>query len=152
VSQPGVRAYEATFRISQGLFQLTDENVVPELAEPGIRWEDLVVPHVSGGATVVCGIDTGPIRVRAEALASAPAADPATWDEVAETTFDAPVGNVLVVPLFDWPVAEIGSLTTGPGSYRVRVHARGRETALNRFVESPTEDYLIQVWPDVPVE
>lgn len=148
MTQPGERAYEATFRVMQGLFQLTDEGVVPELAEPGIRHGDLVVPHVSGGVTVVCGIDTGPVRVRAETHVAAPAPGGTAWEEVAEQTFDAPVGNVRVVPLFDWPVPEIGVLTTGPGNYRVRVHARGRATALHRFVESPTEDYLIQVWRD----
>jgi hypothetical protein len=142
-----LRSAEATFGIRHGQFQLTDEKVVPELAEPAIRHGDLVVPHVSGGATVICGIDTGPVRVRAEVHASAPAPDAASWDELAETTFDAPVGNVRVVPLFDWPVGELGPLTSGPGNYRVRVHARGRATALNRFVETATEDYLIQVWP-----
>jgi hypothetical protein len=152
MTQPGERSYESTFGITHGLFQLTDERVVPELAEPAIRPGDLVVPHVSGGATVICGIDTGPVRVRAEVHATAPADDVASWDEVAETTFDAPFGNVRVVPLFQWPVADIGSLTNGPGRHRVRVSARGRETALNRFVETPTEDYLLQVWPVVPVE
>jgi hypothetical protein len=150
VRQSGERSYDATFLISHGVFQLTDERVVPELAEPAIRSGDLLVPHISGGATVVCGIDTGPVRVRAEVHASAPAADAGSWEEVAETIFDAPVGSVRVVPLFEWPVADIGPLTTGPGNYRIRVSVRGRETARHRFVETPTEDYLIQVWPDVP--
>ena len=152
MTQPDERAYDATFRISKGLFQLTDERVVPELAEPAIRSGDLLVPHIAGGATVICGIDTGPVRVRAEVHATAPAPDAASWEEVAETTFDAPVGRVRVVPLFEWPVADIGPLTDGPGNYRVRVSARGRDTARNRFVEAPTEDYLLQVWPDVPTE
>src|SRR3954447_22102444 len=132
----------------RGLFQLTDERVVPELAEPLIRTGDLVVPHISGGATVVCGIDDGPVRLRAQVLATPPRPDAASWEEVAETTIDAPVGRVRVVPLFEWPVADIGPLTNGPGSYRVRVHARGRETAPHRFVQTPTEEYLIQVWPE----
>jgi hypothetical protein len=150
VTPPGERSYDATFRISRGLFQLTDERVVPELAEPAVRTGDLVVPHVSGGAIVLCGIDDGPVRVRAQVLATAPTSDTASWEEVAETKFDAPIGSVRVVPLFEWPVADIGPLTTGPGSYRVRVHARGRGTAPNRFVETPTEEYLIQVWPEPP--
>ena len=150
MTQPGERSYDATFRISRGLFQLTDERVVPELAEPMIRTGDLVVPHVAGGVTVVCGIDDGPVRVRAQVLATAPTPDAASWEEVAETTVDAPVGSVRVVPLFDWPVADIGPLTDGPGSYRVRVHARGRGTAPYRFVETPTEEYLIQVWREPP--
>ena len=152
MTQPDGHSYESTFGISHGLFQLTDERVVPELAEPAVRTGDLVVPHVSGGATVICGIDTGPVRVRAEVHATEPAEDVASWDEVAETTFHAPVGRVRVVPLFDWPVADIGPLTTGPGRYRIRVSARGRDTAANRFVDAPTEAYLLQVWPDASLE
>jgi hypothetical protein len=56
---------------------------------------------------------------------------------------------VRVVPLFEDPVPDIPALTNGPGTYRARVYASGRATARNRFVDHPTEDYLIQIWPDV---
>ncbi|MQS35128.1 hypothetical protein FFZ77_05690 [Streptomyces katsurahamanus] len=35
----------------------------------------------------------------------------------------------------------------GPGDYRVRVHARGRDTAVDRTPGELTEWYLLQVWP-----
>ncbi len=38
----------------------------------------------------------------------------------------------------------------GPGSYRVRVHARGRDTAPDGVAEEPLEDYLLTVWPAPP--
>jgi hypothetical protein len=53
-----------------------------------------------------------------------------------------------MTPLFMDPVPQIGVLTSGPGAYRLRVHARGRDIARGRFVDEPTEDYPLQVWPD----
>jgi len=40
-------------------------------------------------------------------------------------------------------------LATAPGSYRVRVHARGRDRAhaAGPVVDEPLEQHLIQIWP-----
>ncbi len=35
----------------------------------------------------------------------------------------------------------------GPGDYRLRVHASGRDTAVDVTPEEVTEGYLIQAWP-----
>ncbi|GGY50857.1 hypothetical protein GCM10010384_66030 [Streptomyces djakartensis] len=35
----------------------------------------------------------------------------------------------------------------GPGDYRLRIHARGRDTAVDLTPEEVTEWYLIQAWP-----
>ncbi|WP_229877020.1 hypothetical protein [Streptomyces bluensis] len=35
----------------------------------------------------------------------------------------------------------------GPGDYRLRVHARGRDTAVDLAPDELTEWYLIQAWP-----
>ncbi|MFE1198722.1 hypothetical protein ACFW6E_39275 [Streptomyces olivaceoviridis] len=41
------------------------------------------------------------------------------------------------------PVLSFG----GPGDYRPRVHARGRDTAIGLAPGEVTEWYLVQVWP-----
>jgi hypothetical protein len=140
-----LREFEAVFHISHAMFQLPDLGVVPEI---GDDLGGLVVPLINGGAAVLCGISDGPVRVRAQASDAAPESETAPWDEMDEIVFHAPAGSVRVTPLFEDPVADIGVLTSGPGTYRLRVYARGRDTARNRFVDVPTEDYLIQVWPD----
>jgi hypothetical protein len=38
----------------------------------------------------------------------------------------------------------------GAGGYRIRVHARGRDTAPDLVALEPVEWYLIQVWPAPP--
>jgi hypothetical protein len=139
-------SYEAVFHISENQFQLTDYGVVPELAA---EFGELIVPFAVGGFAVYCGISDGPVRLRAEVATTPPPLNAAGWDEVAEISFDAPSGGVRVVPLFEDPVPDIPALTNGPGTYRARVYASGRATARNRFVDHPTEDYLIQIWPDV---
>jgi hypothetical protein len=35
----------------------------------------------------------------------------------------------------------------GPGDYRLRIHARGRDTAVDLAPDEVTEWYLIQAWP-----
>jgi hypothetical protein len=137
---------EAVVHVSHSQFQLDDLDVVPDLETEAGGLLDLV----TGGVRVNCGISDGPVRVRGERYSAAPPPDTGAWDEVAEIGFVAPVGSVRVVPLFEDPVPGIPVLTSGPGTYRARVSARGRDTARNRFVDSPTEDYLLQVWPDPP--
>ena len=138
--------HEATFTVSYGQFQLTDYNVIPDL-DGDIS--GMVTP-LRGGALVACGIHTGPVRVRAEAHTATPPPDTDAWDEVAEVTFEAPAGRVRVTPLFENPVPELPQLTSGPGDYRLRVYARGRDVARGRTVESSSEEYLLQVWPETP--
>lgn len=141
------RARGVVVNVSDGQFQLTDFGIVPEL---GPEISELVVPLISGGVAVMCGISAGPVQVRAEAAATEPPLDAGTWEEVAEASFDAPVGQVRVTPLFEDPVQGLPVLTSGPGTYRVRVHATGRNEARNRVVGSTTESYLVQVWPAAP--
>jgi hypothetical protein len=38
----------------------------------------------------------------------------------------------------------------GPGSYRLRAHARGRDLRYDAVQNDPTEDYLLTIWPVDP--
>lgn len=40
--------------------------------------------------------------------------------------------------------------TAGPGDYRVRVHATGRDTAVDLTAHEPVEDYRLAIWPAAP--
>ncbi|MEV4342725.1 hypothetical protein [Streptomyces sp. NPDC049590] len=41
-------------------------------------------------------------------------------------------------------------VAAGPGSYRLRVHARGRDLAVDLVPDTITEHYLLQCWPAPP--
>lgn len=70
------------------------------------------------------------------------------WDEVVETSVEAIVGELIVTSGFVNLEQEFPVLTPhGPGYYRVRVHARGRDIAVDDTVTEPVEDFLIEVWP-----
>ncbi|MGW1727666.1 hypothetical protein ACWCQK_32720 [Streptomyces sp. NPDC002306] len=44
--------------------------------------------------------------------------------------------------------ADLPSLASrGPGQYRLRVHALGRDTAVDESTDDNVESYLIQSWP-----
>ena len=125
-----------------------------QIADPqGSVADDLDATHnglvsAAGGAIeVTTGIHTGNVRVTVEPHSQPP--DPAPdWEEIAEISCHSPSGEVLVTPLMDDP-ADLPSLASqGPGRYRLRVHARGRDSAVDQTtVDDVLESYLIQSWP-----
>ncbi|MGW4202395.1 hypothetical protein [Streptomyces sp. NPDC004726] len=66
----------------------------------------------------------------------------APWDDDDILQVDSPQGDIHGV---------LPALTTaGPGTYRVRVHSRGRDTCPDGAVTTPVETYLIIAWPQDP--
>lgn len=68
------REYDAVFEISHAIFQLADDNVVPEIGDDVRRSRP---PSDNRGATVLCVIADGPVRVRAQAWDTAPSPETA---------------------------------------------------------------------------
>lgn len=102
----------------------------------------------SGGAIeVTTGIHTGNVQVAVELHSQCPdvAAD---WEEIAEISYHSRSREVLVTHFMD-DHADLPSLgSQGPGPYRLRVHARGRDRAVDQTpVDEVLESYLIQSWP-----
>jgi len=111
-----------------------------------------LVDVYEGAAVVATGIHTGVVTVTTEARPTPPASielDP--WDEVVDVTVAMPGGDGrLVVLMADVP-ATFGCLTpTGPGTYRLRAHARGRDTAIDGTAFEPFEHYRLVLWPAPP--
>ncbi|MGW1532520.1 hypothetical protein [Streptomyces aureus] len=107
-----------------------------------------LVSAVGGVIEVSTGIHTGRVRVTVETHSQRP--DPAPgWEEIVEMSCHSPSGEVLVTPMMDDP-ADLPSLASqGPGPYRLRVHALGRDTAVDESTDDVVESYLIQSWPAV---
>ncbi|MFD5519627.1 hypothetical protein [Streptomyces sp. NPDC127066] len=134
----------ALVRAEYHLFQITDPQ--------GTVADDLDATHnglvsAAGGVIeVATGIHTGTVRVTVEPHSQRP--DPAPgWEEIAEMPCHSPSGELLVKPMMDDP-ADLPSLASqGPGRYRLRVHALGRDTAVDQSTDDVVESYLIQSWP-----
>ncbi|MET8860885.1 hypothetical protein [Streptomyces sp. NPDC004579] len=105
-----------------------------------------LVSAAGGVIEVATGIHTGNVRVTVETHSQRP--DPAPgWEEIAEMPCHSPSGELLVKPMMDDP-ADLPSLASqGPGRYRLRVHALGRDTAVDQSTDDVVESYLIQSWP-----
>ncbi|SEB30707.1 hypothetical protein SAMN04490357_0068 [Streptomyces misionensis] len=104
-------------------------------------------------AIVATGLNSGEVRVTIEICSERPSeVDCNNWDEIAE---------VSLALASDWPristmiptdaLKELPDFSSvGPGPYRVRVHARGRDAA-NELMDlpdgqEPVEEHLVQVW------
>ncbi|WP_250007933.1 hypothetical protein [Actinoplanes sp. M2I2] len=105
-----------------------------------------------GAAIIFTGISSGRVSVRAAALTAAPTAvDLDSWDEIADMSLPGPVGDLAVAALLDHVPPGLPALcAAGPGDYRVRVHARGRDISPDESITQPAEIYVILCWPASP--
>lgn len=133
--------------VAEGNFGLLDDGEVPaDTAD----WSNGFVAVMAQGALIATGTHTGHVRVQAIAEPQRPDSSPANegWDEIIEVTVHAPKSKLKIESLEKGPVAGLPALVVaGVSTYRVRVHARGREAAFDQVHEDPVEDYLVQVWP-----
>ncbi len=74
----------------------------------------------------------------------------AEWEDVVEVSTTIPEGAE--VSYRSWAGESSGPLAEiGPGTYRVRVSARGRDAARgNELADGPLDAYLIELWPSPP--
>jgi hypothetical protein len=128
------------------------------LADTGVNGPQLpLTPHNGlivgqpGIAVVFTGIHTGKVAVSVEVRNHAPEVTTSGWDDVVEVSMEAITGRVVVTGAGADAPDHLPVLTqAGPGQYRIRVHARGRDTAVDLVAVEPVEDYLIVVWPGRP--
>jgi hypothetical protein len=137
-----------TVNVSHHMFYLTDDGLLPQ--PPFTPTNGLVVAR-PGAAVIFTGASSGVVEIQVEVHGdSPPMVSTDGWDEVVETTVQVPRGRLAV----DAPMANAPDLPVltpaGPGSYRIRVHARGRDTAPDIVAFEPAEHYLITVWPSPP--
>ncbi|XVQ11203.1 hypothetical protein ACQP1W_01120 [Spirillospora sp. CA-255316] len=136
-------------------FHLAEEGEDPPSILPGEPTNGLITPSsASCGAIVHTGIAGGRVAVSVELHDAAPPVGAPSWEhweEIAEVTVESETGQLTVACLMaDSPALPLLS-PSGAGSYRVRVHARGRDIAYDATVIGRIiEDYLIQIWPASP--
>jgi hypothetical protein len=121
------------------------------LAEPGeypsssIDFSNGLVAVQPGLAVILTGVAIGPVEVTLEYWDELPSVDFGSWDEIVEVSLHSREGNVSVTgPEVEAPAHMPVVSSAGPGSYRLRVHARGRDENYDFAVRSPSESYLIQ--------
>lgn len=132
--------------VAEGTFGVLDGGDIPvDTAD----WSNGLAAPMSHGALVITGIRTGDVEVTAEAGDTPPPADDDnTWEEIVEVSLQCQSGQLLVESLDLGPAEELSNLAvTGPGWYRIRVHAQGRGTNPDGTDSDPIERYLLTIWP-----
>lgn len=123
--------------------------------------EDLEEVPANGLATaapdylrVTTGVHTGDVLLTVETWSQEPPPQLEPWDDVVELPFHSTTGDARIVD--EWtdtpPAIDVNIAFAGPGQYRLRVHARGRDAGYEADVVSAdagdelVEEHLIQIW------
>ena len=143
-----VRTATAALHLSYSQFVITDWNSRDGIP-PTLAASNGLVGTNASGAVVLTGIHTGNVSVTVELLDIEPGSvDLNEWDEIVEVSVDSEEGELIAHGIMDDPPQELPELAhAGPGTYRLRVHARGRDTAVDATRSDPVEDYKLAVWP-----
>jgi hypothetical protein len=148
---PPVPVVTMRMHIAEGQYEIGDWDPDREfvLIDPG--GASGLVGVAPGRAVVITGTQFGNVAIGVQAGESDPGLDTGPWDEVVEVSVvSGPGGQGLCVSSGGDGPEEFGQMTPpGAGSYRVRVHARGRDTgaALDVVEDEPVEEHLVQIWP-----
>lgn len=118
-------------------------------------WSTGLIVGMTNGAMIYTGINRGLVHVSIDIRIDPPDhldADP--WDDIAEASVHSATGNLRIHQLeygrYDQPPPLPLLSARGPGDYRVRAHARGRDSHFDQAQEISDEHYLLVVWPAEP--
>ncbi len=116
---------------------------------PDLHPEHNGLVQVTDGVTIVLtGIHTGDVDVTVTLHETEPMPDSGGWQEIVEISAHSTSGDLMVRGQMDDLDEELPVLSSsGPGDYRLRIHARGRDTAVDLAPDEVAEWYLIQAWP-----
>jgi hypothetical protein len=126
-------------------FDLSDDGTSRPAA---LDWSNGLVSSQPGQVTFWTGIHTGTVHVRVDVRRHPPTkVDADAWDEVVEHSVISVTGTMRLASVMN-TAPDMPALTPfGPGSYRLRVHARGRDTAPDGAPSEVVENYLFIIWP-----
>ncbi|MEU4675253.1 hypothetical protein AB0F91_46800 [Amycolatopsis sp. NPDC023774] len=142
-----VRTATADLHVGYAFFVVTDwSGSCPDLR---LAYVNGLVGSDFNGALILTGITDGPVTVTVQLLDTAPdSVELDDSDEVAEVSVESEDGELIAHDLAADPPPEFPNLAhAGPGTYRLRVHARGRDIAPHLNIQEPVENYLLSVWP-----
>jgi len=141
-----VERRSVTVPVQYHQFDISDEDgpTGPDLD----RRHNGLVRAADGVTVVMTGIHTGDVGVTVTLHRPEPPPGEEDWQEIVEISAHAPSGELMVRGMMDDLDEELPVLSfDGPGDYRLRIHARGRDTAVDLAPDEVTEWYLIQAWP-----
>ncbi|MEK0155982.1 hypothetical protein [Arthrobacter oryzae] len=89
---------------------------------------------------------SGGSPVRMVLLDAPPGSDDGQWEDVVEVSITLPEGQEMIWSA--WADLSTGPIGLPPGSYRLRVSAKGRDEGHSgELAEGTVDEYLLQLWP-----
>jgi hypothetical protein len=125
---------------------LQDEEVVGDQPDD---WGDQLVTNMIAVAPGIIGIGTArnvTVPVQVDLLDRRPSDDFDSWDHVTETSLDVPSGRMVIAGCSDY-FPEATRIPVAPGSYRVRINARGLGKISENGLEGD-DQYHVVIWPE----
>ncbi|MDN3357661.1 hypothetical protein [Actinomadura sp. DC4] len=150
---PGIGTYGAlggvvfhgTVDVAYARFYLQDRAYRPTVSLGGLAGLVTVRPCE---VVLVTGTQYGHVGCTVVVSAHDPGARLDWYEDVEEAGFASPTG---VMSLVEWgtanPRARDVDLLAGPGSYRLRYHARHMDLVGDADEDGVMDDYLLQIWP-----
>ncbi|MBL7487492.1 pentapeptide repeat-containing protein [Frankia sp. AgB1.9] len=145
------------FRVGYSQYYLCDYNVIPESVGLGQAFQGNSLVGAGGGhLAVVCGTHFGRIRITVEVRDDEPAAAFDGWAMAVDVSHHSNTGRTWLGDMDTGGPPELWNLTPGgPGWYRVRVRARGRDAARAAGTacfnaDPPIEEHAVSIWPAPP--
>lgn len=132
---------------------LNINNAQVDIGEPSIDLGGLLGSQDIGIGIVQTGIEAGPVKIEIRTLEEAPLSVETGWEDISEISFGAGKDARTSIrgdeaysntDQTDW-VQRLDA--HGEGWYRMRVHAKGRDTETGDWVKEPVESYLFISWP-----
>lgn len=121
------------------------------IASPSLRagLGGLVTEFSEPGLIILTGVHSGPARAAIAAHTEPPVASEVDWDDVIEFSGEGQGAGLAVHGIYETAADAFTSLPGTPlSTVRVRVSARGRDTAPDLAIDDPVEDYRVEWWPE----
>ncbi|MDI6104681.1 hypothetical protein QLQ12_39430 [Actinoplanes sp. NEAU-A12] len=143
----------ATLEVHDRLFALADQS---DMRFETADWSTGLIAPMNAGAAIHAGVYRGRVTVTAVASREEPPlAGADQWDDIAEVSVNATAGALQVHQLqygvTDAPPTLPDLSLDGPGWYRVRVYAHGRDVHHDAFEDDSGERYRIESWRHAPL-
>jgi hypothetical protein len=150
----------SSVRVAYGYYAISEPDIVQAEAKVGAQGtSNGLVAVVPGYAMVWTGTFYGRVGLTLDLRQDPPPVDLADWDEVVEVTLPLDAGQARIQEWGLGPRDDLPNLAVaGPGTYRLRCHARGRDDAsglrgpvdIGEQVDVIEEAHLLAIWPAPP--
>lgn len=142
--------------VSYGQYYISSPNVGGDAVPGPDQAANHLIAVAPDGACLLSGTHTGDIWLQLETWDGPPPLDLGAWEEVVEATFTSTTDHAFITEWGEAPREDLPNVaTTGPGTYRLRLSARGRKEGLDAGDldedDEPVEEHRLQTWPSPPI-